>query len=367
MTRRTALVVGGTGPTGPHIVNGLLERGLEVVIFHRGVHESDDLPPVEHIHGDPHFKETIEAALEGRTFDVVLALYGRIRHLADVVAERCERFISVGGAPGLRGQMAPESVFPFGLTGVLTEETPTVDDPAESGAGHKIALTEQRILRLHADGAFNATHLRYPQIYGPRQVTPREWSVVKRVLDGRRHIIVPDGGLLLRSRSSARNAAHAVLLALDAPEASRGRIYNVADEEQFTVRQWHELVAEAAGGTIEVVSLPEVLARPFHSIPRPRNHMLLDTSRIRAELGYRDLIPTREGIRETVESLLAEPPDERTHPNFPDRFDYAAEDAFLSRYEAAVAELLSIAPAPMEMAHSYAHPKSVTETDRRGR
>ena len=28
-----ALVVGGTGPTGPFIVNGLVERGYEVTIF----------------------------------------------------------------------------------------------------------------------------------------------------------------------------------------------------------------------------------------------------------------------------------------------------------------------------------------------
>ena len=34
-----ALVVGGTGPTGPFIVNGLIERGYEVTIFHRGTHE----------------------------------------------------------------------------------------------------------------------------------------------------------------------------------------------------------------------------------------------------------------------------------------------------------------------------------------
>ena len=34
-----ALIVGGTGPTGPFIVNGLIERGYEVTIFHRGTHE----------------------------------------------------------------------------------------------------------------------------------------------------------------------------------------------------------------------------------------------------------------------------------------------------------------------------------------
>ena len=42
----SALVVGGTGPTGPHILDGLLERGFDVTIFHRGTHEPPDLPDV---------------------------------------------------------------------------------------------------------------------------------------------------------------------------------------------------------------------------------------------------------------------------------------------------------------------------------
>ena len=40
------LVVGGTGPSGPHVVQGLLERGHDVTILHRGVHEPAGLPDV---------------------------------------------------------------------------------------------------------------------------------------------------------------------------------------------------------------------------------------------------------------------------------------------------------------------------------
>lgn len=36
-----ALVIGGTGPTGPYIVKGLIERGYRVSIFHSGAHETD--------------------------------------------------------------------------------------------------------------------------------------------------------------------------------------------------------------------------------------------------------------------------------------------------------------------------------------
>ena len=58
-----ALVVGGTGPTGPHIVAGLVSRGYDVTVFHRGFHELPELADVEHIHGDPHFRESIDESL----------------------------------------------------------------------------------------------------------------------------------------------------------------------------------------------------------------------------------------------------------------------------------------------------------------
>jgi len=53
-----ALVIGGTGPTGHFIVNGLLRRGYAVAMLHTGRHELAEIPPsVEHIHTDP-FSET---------------------------------------------------------------------------------------------------------------------------------------------------------------------------------------------------------------------------------------------------------------------------------------------------------------------
>ena len=45
-----ALVVGGAGPTGPFIVRGLLDRGYDIAILHRGKHEVEEIPPeVEHM------------------------------------------------------------------------------------------------------------------------------------------------------------------------------------------------------------------------------------------------------------------------------------------------------------------------------
>ena len=94
-----ALVIGGTGPTGPFVVEGLLQRGYEVAILHRGTHETDLPPEVEHIHCDPHFVETLEQGLGSRQFDLIVAMYGRIRYVAQVVRGHTPRLIAIGGLP----------------------------------------------------------------------------------------------------------------------------------------------------------------------------------------------------------------------------------------------------------------------------
>jgi len=84
-----ALVIGGTGPTGHLVVNGLLGRGYSVAMLHTGKHEVAEIPPeVEHIHTDPFSEEALRQALDGRTFDLTLAAYGRLRRIAEVMKGR---------------------------------------------------------------------------------------------------------------------------------------------------------------------------------------------------------------------------------------------------------------------------------------
>src|SRR5438094_585683 len=98
-----ALVIGGTGPTGVHVVRGLVDRGYEVSIMHRGLHERAETPPqVVHLHHDPYDDEDLRAVLTTATFDVVVATYGRLRRIAELSAGRSGQFVSVGGVPAYR-------------------------------------------------------------------------------------------------------------------------------------------------------------------------------------------------------------------------------------------------------------------------
>jgi nucleoside-diphosphate-sugar epimerase len=234
-----------------------------VTVLHRGVHEPPGLAIVPHIHADPHFPEPLSEALGNREFDAVYCLYGRLEVLATFFARRCERLIAVGGRAVYAGYVDPLSAHPMGMRLSASEDSPLADPNDIHGERVRKFVTksleaESAVMSMHRDGAYRATLFRYSYIYGPRGIASVEWSIIKRLLDGRSSINLPSGGLVSYSRCAARNAAQYLLLALD-NEAAQGEIFNCADEVQYSQGQWVELIADCMGGRMEVVDVPAAL------------------------------------------------------------------------------------------------------------
>ena len=76
------LVVGGTGPTGPAIVNRFLRIGANVTIYHSGAHEAEFEGEVEHLHGDPREPEDIRTKLGQREWEIAVLTSGGARTCA---------------------------------------------------------------------------------------------------------------------------------------------------------------------------------------------------------------------------------------------------------------------------------------------
>lgn len=355
------LVIGGTGPTGPFIVEGLLKRGYEVAILHRGTHETDLPAEVEHIHCDPHFPETLERGLDSRQFDLIVAMYGRIRYVAQAVRGHTPRLIAIGGMPYLA--LMEGFKRPWGCPVPLAETAPLVTDESITKFAYLMTITEQEVMAQHRAGHYAAAIFRYPHIYGPRQLAPCEWSIMRRLLDGRRKIIIPDNGLKLASRGYAENMAHAVLLAVDNPQASAGQTYNVRDESVLSLREWVCLIARIMGCELELVSLPFELARPSRPYAGRANHEVLDITKVRAELGYRDLVPAEEAMRRTVTWYLENRPAAggEVEKQLGDPFNYAVEDEGIGEFRQFVAAARERAPVAYHYRHPYAHPKRPDE------
>jgi len=335
-----SLVIGGTGPTGHFMVNGLRERGHRVAMLHSGRHELDEIPEdVEHIHTDAFDPAKVTEALERRSFDVCIATYGRLRRIAELMKGRCGRFLSIGGVPAYRGFMNPELFSPAGLRVPTPEDAPLVREPGEDEKGFRIVRTEESVFEHHP----TATHFRYPYVYGPYQLVPREWCIVRRILDGRRQIILPEDGLTLHHYGYAENLAHAVLLAVDQPEVASGEIYHCADDEVLSLRQVVEIVATSLDAGLEIVSMPAALAipaRPLLTQPLT-THRVLDLSKLKSQLGYRDRVVPREALAITARRLADQPLEyggmEETV--LQDPFDYAAEDRLITSWQKALAQV----------------------------
>lgn len=327
VSMQTALVIGGTGPTGPYVVNGLLDRGFRVTIAHTGQHETSLIgPEVEHIHTDPFDIERTDTDLGVRTFDLAVVMYGRLRDLARLLQGRVSNFVSIGGVGVYRGFANPDDLFPIGMPVPLPYKSDLVGNDEFFGKLRRIRETEEVVFSTHP----TAIHLRYPQLYGPRQLLPREWPIVRRALDRRPFLIVPDGGLTVKSQAWVENAAHATLLACDRPDAAIGNIYNVADQQLFSVRQIAEIVADELDHEWEIVSLPYQVApstRPMLT-SWSSSHRILDIGPTIQDLGYSDLVKPNTAWR-LATRWLADNPIERggeVEHRLDDPFEYASED-----------------------------------------
>jgi nucleoside-diphosphate-sugar epimerase len=361
----TTLVIGGTGPTGPLVVEGLLARGHAVTVLHTGRHEVEYSAPVAHIHADPNFKEPLVEALGHATFDLAISMYGRLRITADVLRRRCDRVIGVGGVfyPGWvdgrllvrNGGAWPEPSYT--RTALPVPETTPLEN---SGRFSERAIESERLLmQWHHAGDYRATMLRYPQVYGPRQLAPQEWSIVRRFLDGRRRLLVPDGGLLLETRLYRANAAHMVLAAVDEPAASAGQTFNCGDAEPLTQRDWICIMAEALGVEVELVSVPFELAEPTFAYTRGAwriCHRVLDISKARQLLRYAP-VPAAGALTATAR-WYADHPLERggaAEKQLSDSFPYELEDDLIASI-GGLKERFGGRASSTPYSHPYDHP-----------
>ncbi|HEX4865162.1 MAG TPA: hypothetical protein VFV02_13915 [Acidimicrobiales bacterium] len=333
----TALIIGGTGPTGPAIARGLEDRGHTVTLLHSGNHEVKEVSHLRHLHGDVFNDEGLRAALVGESFDLVIASYGRLRSVADVLHERVGRLISIGGVPVYRGFFDPAVHEPPGLPAPTREDAELATE-SDDGKSYRIGRTEQILFELHP----TATHFRYPYVYGPRQLAPREWCVVRRILDRRPFLILPDGGLTIIPYGYVENLAHAVLLAVDNPGASMGQVFNCGDDEKLTIRQVVEIISDELKHDWELLSMPAELAIPARPLIQNyrTTHRYIDTSKLRDALGYRDVVPARTAVRLATRWLVKNQPVRGGYEEtaLQDPFDYGAEDRLGAWWRTAISD-----------------------------
>lgn len=327
------LVLGGTCFIGPYLVRLLADGGHDVTIFHRGETETDLPATVRHVHGDfSAFSEHVESLRSGKP-DVVVdmvpfmdkdgqgVLHFRGVATRAVVITSCDVYRAF--ARVWRSEPGPPDPVP------LTEESPLRTKPVrELGAGidYDNVEVERAVSR---DPRLPVTIVRPAAINGPGDHQHRLFRTYLRRMDDGRPAILLDEALLgwRRAHCYVEDVAHAIALTVS-DEAAAGRIYNVAYERTYTEIEWVREIARVQGWSGEVVlatsdSLPEPLREDAFDL---RQDFVVDSSRIRLELGYSEVASEDEALQRTIQWERRNPPEPGSLPEP----DYEAEDKALA-------------------------------------
>ncbi|MGH3111604.1 MAG: NAD-dependent epimerase/dehydratase family protein, partial [Gaiellaceae bacterium] len=295
------LFLGGTSFTGPHAVRELAYRGHDVIVFHRGEHEPELPEQVRHVHGDlGRWDEHVDELRDLRPDLVVdmrayvpeeaqrvLAFKGIARRA--VVISSADVFLAYGRLR--RSEPGPPEPLP------LTEDSPLREAVVDEGydkVGVERAVT--------ADPQFPVTVLRYPAVHGPGDGQHRLYGYVRRMDDNREMILLEESYARWRwVRGYAEDVAHGLALAVES-DAAAGRVYNVGDSLAYDELEWVRRIGEVVGWEGRILPAPrEILPESLREdgIEFAQDYVV-DSSRIREELGYAEVVEERTALERTI-------------------------------------------------------------------
>jgi UDP-glucose 4-epimerase len=288
-----AVVTGGAGFIGSHVVDVLLARGDEVTVLDdlstgRREYVNQAAALVVHDVREPFEVDAdvvyhlaaqadVGTSMERPGFDAAVNVVGTINALEAARAAGARLiFSSTGGA--IYGE---------------------VDSPAAEDAERR-PVSAYGIAKLAAEtyvGGWNRIHgsqhvvLRLANVYGQRQSSELEGGVVsiflERLARGEQTLVFGDGE---QSRDFVY-VGDVVAALLAGAEAGGGGTFNIGTGVETTVNDLHRLCAQTVG----VDSEPRHLAARAGDARRS----VLDSTRAERELGWRPQTPLAEGLRLT--------------------------------------------------------------------
>ncbi|MFI8815359.1 MULTISPECIES: NAD-dependent epimerase/dehydratase family protein [unclassified Streptomyces] len=349
MIKGNAWVLGATGQIGRAAVRALVEDGWEVTAASLGGGRDERWADgVRTVRLDRNEEGALASAL-GTGCDVLVDMVAfdasHARQLTGLTGRIGSAVVISSGAVyeddegrGFDTQQQPGGapVYPVPIA-----ETQRTVSPGDTTYGtRKIEL--ERLL-LAAGEELPVTLLRAGAIHGPYCRTPRELYFVKRALDGRRRRVLAYGGKSVFHPVHASNVAELIRLAALRPAS---RVLNAGDPQTPTAAEIGAAVDEVLGRETETVLMAGAPgADGVGDTPWGIEHpVVYDMSAAERELGYRPVTGYTESLPETVEWLSARLAGREWTEAFPKMlknygpglFDYAAEDAWLARYDGRV-------------------------------
>lgn len=307
---RLALVTGGAGFIGSHLVEGLLEQGWRVRVlddFSSGLEENlaAARDRIELLRADVREAARLSRAMEGA--DVVFhqaAIASVLRSVEepfethDVNLNGTVRLLESARDAGVRRVVFAASAAIYGEGGERPrhEEMPPASESPYALQKYAGECYCAFFSRFHG---LETASLRYFNVYGPRQSPSSPYASViplfVRACLKREPARIDGDGEQTRDFVFVRDVVRANLSAADA-RGVVGRTVNVASGRSTSVNELLATLQEITGAHVA----------PIHSAPRPGDvrHSRADIGRARDLLGFEALTPLDEGLRDTVERSL---------------------------------------------------------------
>jgi UDP-glucose 4-epimerase len=304
-----ALVTGGAGFIGHHLVAELVRRGEAVTVLDSLITGlRSRLDPlhgdVRWIEGDVRDRETVSEAI--RSADVVFHLAALPSVQRSIDDPLLTNDINVGGtiqvmeaaaAAGVRRVVLAGSSSVYGNSPALPRRESQEPDPRSPYAVSKVAA-EQYTRSLGILRGVETAILRYFNVFGPGQDPESAYaavvpSFVTAALDGRQPVVHGDGRQS-RDFTYVDNVIAANILAATI-DAAAGGTFNVACGESFTLLGLIAAIERASGRKLTPVFGPPAAGDVRDS--------LADISLAAERLGYRPHIGFERGIQLTVKAF----------------------------------------------------------------
>ena len=293
-----AVVTGGAGFIGSHVVDALVERGDQVTVIDdlssgRREFLNEAATLVVHDVREPFEADAdviyhlaaqadVGTSMERPGFDAAVNVVGTVNALEAARAAGARLvFASTGGAIyGEVGRPATED----------SERRPV------SAYGIAKLAAETYVAgwnRIHGSGQLV---LRFANVYGPRQSGALEGGVVSIFMERLAH---DEETLVFGDGEQSRDFVYVgdVVAAVLAGTQADGGTFNVGTGLETTVNELHHLCAQTLGVDAE----PRYVAARAGDARRS----VLDVTRAEHELGWRPQVALDEGLRRTWESIRA--------------------------------------------------------------
>ena len=342
------LIIGGTNFIGPYVVRRLSELGHKVTVFHRGKTTTELPAGVTEIKGDRANLLQMRSDFRRIAPDVVLDMVAYTEQDAQtamdafrgiagriVVVSSMDVYRAYGIILGLESGIEP---VPLTEESLLREKLYPFQNlpqrPMNAPADYEKILVEKAVMgdAKLPDAKLPGTVVRLPMVYGPGDPLHRLEPFLRRMDDNRPAIVVEENVAQWRgSWGYVENLAEAIALAVTDARA-KGRIYQVSDSQVFSEAERIDFIKEMTGwkGRVLVVSkdrLPAEWQLPLNV----SQDWLIDSNRIRQELGYSEIVSLDEGFKRAIDWQRSQPSRDNAQQTAPYLLDYAKEDVVLAR------------------------------------